>query len=164
MVVTPPADLAPLGQWGEVFTLSNVAIHAHLLPTGKVLYWGRRLEVRSNEFATLNEHFCSTFLWDPVIGDDRAAAQQPQLSGGQGVNLFCAGHSFLQDGRLLVVGGHLFDSEGVDQACVYDASADTWTALDRMNDGRWYSSALMLPDGGLLATRVASSEGAHSLP
>ena len=31
-----------VGQWDPVFKLANVAIHAHLLPTGKVLYWGRR--------------------------------------------------------------------------------------------------------------------------
>ena len=50
-----------------------------------------------------------------------------------------------------MVGGHLFDSEGVNQACIYDAAADTWTALPRMNNGRWYPTAITLPDGGGLA-------------
>ena len=30
------------GQWGELFTLPNVGIHAQVLPTGLVLMWGRR--------------------------------------------------------------------------------------------------------------------------
>jgi hypothetical protein len=35
-------DAKVKGQSGPVFTLPNVAIHAHVLPTGKVLMWGRR--------------------------------------------------------------------------------------------------------------------------
>ena len=30
------------GQWGPVFPLPNVGIHAHVLPNGQVLMWGRR--------------------------------------------------------------------------------------------------------------------------
>jgi galactose oxidase len=159
--INPPV---PAGQWEPVFDLENVAIHAHLLPNGKVLYWGRRSVVGAPLFASLNEHFCSTFLWDPVTGRDVPTAQPPQLDGGESVNLFCSGHSFLPDGRLLVVGGHLFDSEGVNQACVYDAFADTWTALPRMNNGRWYPSALALPDGGVLALSGSFAEGRPQPP
>jgi galactose oxidase len=106
--IHPPV---PAGQWEPVFDLENVAIHAHLLPNGKVLYWGRRSVVGDPLFASLNEHFCSTFLWDPVAGRDVPTAQPPQLDSGESVNLFCSGHSFLPDGRLLVVGGHLFDMD-----------------------------------------------------
>lgn len=142
---------AVVGQWEPVFDLENVAIHLHLLPNGKVLYWGRRSVVGDSSFASLNEHFCSTFLWDPATGNSEPTAQPPRLDNGRGVNLFCSGHCFLADGQLLVVGGHLFDSEGVDQACLYDFATDTWKALPRMNDGRWYPSALTLPDGGALS-------------
>jgi galactose oxidase len=147
----PEAATATKGQWGPVFDLDNVAIHAHLLPTGKLLYWGRRSVVGDPSFASLNQHATRTFLWDPATGKSVPTGNVPTLVGGQGVNLFCSGHSFLADGRLLVVGGHLFDSEGVNQACVYDAAADRWSALPTMNDGRWYPTALTLPDGGVLA-------------
>lgn len=153
-----------IGQWGVQFNLQNVAIHAHLLPTGKVLYWGRRREVGSDQFDTLNEHSCLTFLWDPVTRDDRATAQQPQLSSNDGVNLFCSGHSFLPDGRLLVAGGHLFDSVGVDQACIYDPTQDTWVAQPRMNGGRWYPSALTLPDGGVFVISGSFAAGYQQPP
>src|SRR5438270_230426 len=31
-----------VGQWGKPFDLQNVAIHTHVLPDGRVLYWSRR--------------------------------------------------------------------------------------------------------------------------
>jgi galactose oxidase len=50
----------------------------------------------------------------------------------------------------MVVGGHLFDSQGVNQSCIYDPATDSWTAEALMNNGRWYPSAITLPDGGVL--------------
>jgi galactose oxidase len=164
VATNPAASPEVAGQWSPVFELANVAIHAHLLPTGKVLYWGRRAIPGAPTFASLNEHFCSTFLWDPATGKSQPTAQPPRLDTGQGVNLFCSGHSFMPDGRLLVVGGHLFDSEGVNQACIYDAATDTWTALPRMNNGRWYPSALALPDGGVLAISGSFAQGRPQPP
>jgi hypothetical protein len=66
------------------------------------------------------------------------------------VNLFCSGHAFLRDGRLLVAGGHLSNGEGLDQASLYDPAQDTWTAITPMNHGRWYPTATSLADGGVL--------------
>jgi hypothetical protein len=36
------ADPKEVGRWDPRFSLPNVAIHTHLLPNGKVLFWGRR--------------------------------------------------------------------------------------------------------------------------
>jgi galactose oxidase len=74
------------------------------------LYWGRRSVVGDMNFASLNEHACKTYLWAPATGQSVQTRNSPTLAGGGGVNLFCSGHSFLPDGRLLVIGGHLFDS------------------------------------------------------
>jgi galactose oxidase len=159
---TAPRELAPaqpvatdpakLGQWSDPFPLKNVAIHAHLLPTDKILYWGRRKEFGSVQFDTLNDHACQTYILDPDTGQSRETANQPVLKDGSTVNLFCSGHTFLSDGRLMVVGGHLFDSQGVNQSCIYDPdpAIDRWTAEAEMNKGRWYPSAITLPDGGVL--------------
>ena len=147
-----PAALANVsGEWAPKFDLKNVAIHAHLLPTGKVLYWGRRTEVASLVFSTLNDHHGETYLWDPATGLSVQTKNSPTFPDGTTVNLFCAGHALLADGRVMVVGGHLFDSQGANQSCIYDPVTDEWTAQAPMNDGRWYPSALTLPDGGLLA-------------
>src|SRR6516165_5183057 len=121
------ADPAKVGQWSQPFPLKNVAIHAHLLPTGKILYWGRRKEFGSVQFDTLNDHACETCILDPDGRHSRETANQPLLKDGSTVNLFCSGHTFLPDGRLMVVGGHLFDSQGVNQTCIYDPVTDHWT-------------------------------------
>ena len=160
----PVTSSKVVGQWGPVFKLLNVAIHAHLLPTGKVLYWGRRQTPGDATFASLSEHFSSTFLWDPATGKSVKTKDSPKLDTGEGVNLFCSGHSFLPDGKLLVIGGHLFDSEGVNQACIYEAAADKWTSLPRMNNGRWYPTAITLPDGGVLAISGSFAQGRPQPP
>ena len=157
------------GQWGNTFNLLNVPVHASLLPTGKVLYWGRRWNFDANDtmptamkISTLdmNQQTTKTFLWTPPKMDDpkdltgRSAptATQPKSLANQDVNLFCSGHAFQPDGTLLVVGGHVLkDGHGDNQACVYDPFKDTWTAKPAMNNGRWYPSALTLPDGSVLS-------------
>jgi galactose oxidase len=153
------ADPAKIGQWSAAFKLENVAIHAHLLPRGKILYWGRRKEFGSNVFATLNDHACLTYIWDPATRTSSETKNQPILKDGTSVNLFCSGHTFLADGRLMVVGGHLFDSQGVNQSCIYDPATDTWTAEALMNNGRWYPSAVTLPDGGVLVLSGSFASG-----
>ena len=116
-----------------------------------LVYWGRRKEPGSTSFPTLNEHECTTFVWDPATHTNKTSSNQPTLVDGTKVNLFCSGHTFLEDGRLMVIGGHLFDSQGVNEACVYDPATDRWTAVKIMNDGRWYRTAVTLPDGSALA-------------
>jgi hypothetical protein len=153
------ADPAKVGRWSEPFPLKNVAIHAHLLPTGKILYWGRRKEFGSVQFDTLNDHACQTHILDPDTGESRETANQPTLQDGTPVNLFCSGHTFLPDGRLMVVGGHLFDSQGVNQSCIYDPATDRWTAEALMNNGRWYPSAITLPDGDVIVLSGSFATG-----
>ena len=133
------------GQWEPVFDLPNVAIHTHLLPNGLVLMWGRRDAPNDD----LDVHQCTPFLWNPATGNV-TNTPQPTLADGSKVNLFCAGHAFLADGRLLVVGGHLTDGDGVNQAALYDAATNKWTPTALMNKGRWYPTATTLPDGSVL--------------
>jgi hypothetical protein len=165
-----------VGQWGKKFNFLNVPVHASLLPTGKVLYWGRRWNYDNNDqtpTATkisgldMNQPNTKTFLWTPPKADDvndltghsAPTATQPKSIANEDVNLFCSGHTFQQDGTLLVVGGHLKkDGHGVNQACVYNPSNDTWTAKPAMNHGRWYPSALMLPDGSVLCISGSYSD------
>ena len=59
----------------------------------------------------------------------------------------------------MVVGGHLFDSQGVNQSCIYDPTTDTWTPQALMNNGRWYPSAITLPDGGVLVLSGSFATG-----
>jgi galactose oxidase len=141
----PVESSAQKGLWGPVFPLPNVAVHAHLLPDGRVLMWGRR--DRADQ--SLDVHECTPFVWDPATGNVQDTPK-PTMADGTPVNLFCSGHSFLPDGRLLVVGGHWKDSQGLDQAALYDHRTNTWSATSVMNHGRWYPTATTLVDGGVL--------------
>ena len=150
-VLPPPADV---GRWDPVFPLPNVAIHAHLLPNGKVLFWGRR----DDPAGSMNEHSCTPHVWDPATGTS-TPTPQPRRADGTTVNLFCAGHAYLPDGRLLVAGGHIADGDGIDHACTYDYRTDTWTPLPPMNGGRWYPTATTLADGRVLVISGSAAVG-----
>jgi hypothetical protein len=123
-----------LGHWSDLVSLPTVAVHAHLLPTGRVLLWkesGDRDAV---------------FLWDPVTGGSVAAAPPSY-------DVFCAGHSFLADGRLLVTGGHFHaDGHGVPNATLYDPFAGTWADVPPMGGegGRWYPTNTTLGNGDVV--------------
>jgi galactose oxidase len=149
------------GQWGETFSLRNVGIHCHVLPTGLVLMWGRRdspqQSLDTDPPSPLEPGLppapaaqCTPFVWDPATGDMTPTPQPTLDDGTTNANLFCSGHAFLADGRLLVAGGHLADSHGLNQVSVYDPAANTWTPSAVMNNGRWYPTAITLPDGSVL--------------
>ena len=149
------------GQWGGPFTLLNVGIHAHVLPTGLVLMWGRR-DNRQQSLDTdpasplapglppAPPATCTPFLWNPANGNMTQTPQPTLNDGTTNANLFCSGHAFLPDGRLLVAGGHLADGHGLNQATIYDPAANTWAPTAVMGDGRWYPTAIALPSGSVL--------------
>lgn len=144
----------PGGRWDPVFGLPNVAIHTSLLPNGKVLFWGRR----DDPGGSMNEHSCTPYVWDPA-GGGCTPTPQPRRADDTTVNMFCAGHAYLPDGRLLVAGGHLTDGDGIDYAGVYDHRTNAWAPLPAMNGGRWYPTATTLADGRVLV--ISGSAAAH---
>src|SRR5262249_2614714 len=116
------------GRWSDVLSLPPVAIQAPLLPTGNILLWDR---------------LGSSYLWDPAT---RIIQKAPEPFPDY--DTFCSGHTFLPDGRLLVLGGHndpegstAHDGDGVPNASIYDPYTNTWTVLPDMNAGRSYPSA-----------------------
>jgi len=156
------------GRWGKQFDLLNVPIHASLLPTGKVLYWGRRWTFDPPDPTptlarlieqSMNQDATRPFIWDPPRAGESTSstaksiptATQPKDVRDANVNPSCSGHGFQPDGSLLVVGGHLRDGEGVNQACVYSPYKDEWKAQPAINSGRWYPTALTLSDGSTLS-------------
>lgn len=149
------------GRWGPLTSLGNtVPIHTHLLPTGQLLMWGRR----DRPDQTLDEHECTPFLWNPDKPTaPMVATPQPRAPTGETINLFCAGHAFLPDGRLLVAGGHLKDGFGIPQACIYDPIKKTWAPTENMNNGRWYPTVVTLPDGSSLSVSGSYQEGSNAV-
>ena len=162
------SDPAVVGRWTPLFNFPNIVVHATLLPTGKVLHWGRRADPTrpASEPGQMDEHSTKSFLWTPAAGDpvngklgesdpidDRDQPtyfNQDNRSKIEPVNLFCSAHCLLPSGNLLVVGGHWVDGVGVEQASIFDYQASKWIPQTLMNRRRWYPSAITLPDGRAL--------------
>jgi hypothetical protein len=143
---TASAQTSLTGQWTKLTNLPLFPVHNHLLPNGKLMLWGR------NAITDL-------YSWDP-------ATQGFTRLPGVGYDLFCSGHAFLADGRLLVPGGHIADSVGLSKTSVYNASTNTWSAAPEMNAGRWYPTVTTLPNGDALVVSgdIDTTVGVNPLP
>jgi len=121
-----PADV---GAWSGVMSWPISATHASLQPDGRVMFFG--------EFGEGN---LAPQRWDPVTNTLTALPRA-------GYNIFCAGHSYLADGRLLVTGGHVTSHVGLNDASIFNPFTASWTRLPDMNAGRWYPTNTTLPTG-----------------
>lgn len=124
------AQASSVGQWSAVQNWPIVSVHTILLPTGKVMFYPYSDDPR---------------LWDPA---NNSVSDLPNA----GYNIFCTGHSFLSDGRVLITGGHVQNGWGLNDASYYDPFANAWTRLPDMNNGRWYPSGTTLANGDQLVT------------
>ncbi|HEX7335871.1 MAG TPA: hypothetical protein VF252_01585, partial [Gemmatimonadales bacterium] len=115
------------GSWSAPFPWPNVAIHLSLLPDGRVLSWG------SSE---------GPYTWDPATG---ATTRVPSRA-----NVFCAGHAFLPDGRLLVSGGHITEDHGIPDNTIFDPASNSWSTSTPMLRGRWYPTNTTLSNGDVV--------------
>lgn len=137
------ADESRVGSWASPFAWPHVAIHAHLLPNGKVLTFGRMPS--------------APVLWDP---GSPGVFQSTSAPGG---DLFCSGHALLPDGRLLVTGGHTgADLFGARTTFVYDA-AGGWTRGQDMQNGRWYPTNTTLASGEVVTISGGDTAGVSNL-
>src|SRR5256885_6939659 len=124
---SPPGPEAQVGQWSDVFPAPIVQLHVHLLTDGTVLSWGRIGDPQ---------------VWDPATGGFTAVPSPSWM--------FCAGHDFLPDGRLLVAGGHITDGHGLPNTNLFDPVTHSWQVGPPMAVGRWYPTNTTPPDGEMV--------------
>lgn len=163
--VTTDLETAPeLGVWRLLEEDSQVlAVHATLLHTGDVMLFAGS----SNDEYRHGAGEYGTAVW---------RYPSPRFSRPDTpVDLFCCGHAFLPDGRLLACGGtEQYDPFfGLRQAVVFDpaggppdpgsptGTAGAWTALPDMAGGRWYPTLVPLADGRVLT--VSGLDGTSQL-
>jgi hypothetical protein len=135
VTVTAGGQSALAGAWSSVLPSPTILIHVHLLLDGRVLIFGRT----------------GVHVWDPATRTF-TAAPSPSL-------LFCAGHDFLPDGRLLVAGGHISSSHGLPNTNIFDFRTASWAAGPPMAQGRWYPTNTTLPSGEVLTTAGEDQNG-----
>lgn len=148
-----------------------------ILDDGRILYWNalEGTENIENstvaEFGTVSINDQSRILsldppkWSKPSPNDAGAnpdgAHPSELFPGSASTetyndgaLFCADLTHLPDGRILAIGGTQYyieggasELEGLPSARIFDPKTNTWTQTGSMKKGRWYPSAVTLPDG-----------------
>jgi hypothetical protein len=152
-VTSAPVDLSPLtteattGKWDPLVNWDIVPLHMHLLPTGKLLAWGK--------FEPGGTVMGMPRLWDPASGPPTTAREIVVDT-----MLFCSGHAFMPDGRLLISGGHKQDDKGIDVTNIFDPTSESFVpGLPKMAFGRWYPTVTELTDGRMLTMAGRDSAG-----
>lgn len=149
----PPAgeDAAEKGWWEPIRSRFNyLPVHMAVLHTGKVLAFGGS----GNDPRFLSDPHPAE-LWNPETGQTSIIDQR--LDG----DIFCVGHDYLADGRLLIAGG-TFGYEGnllglrfppfrgLEQTYLFDPVTERWLRDRDMATGRWYPTLVTLGDGRVL--------------
>src|SRR5262249_1834786 len=149
-----------------------LAVHAALLPNGNVLYFSGSQHTFPQDRVQGPRGLDNTEVWNVVTQDvTRVHSPEPLF------DLFCCGHAFLDDGRLLQAGGssqypppdgayHQGHYLGVRRASIFDVDGGNWTNVADMNEapdnvrqgfqadqtgGRWYPTLVALPNGQVVA-------------
>ena len=121
------------GQWSTLENWPTRAVHATLLPDGRIF------------FVSYYSESLQPNIWDPANNTFSATAASPY-------QLFCAGHTSLPDGRVFIAGGHIADYTGYPHALIFDPAKNTFIPLPDMNAGRWYPTVTLLANGDVLVT------------
>jgi hypothetical protein len=146
VTVTALPSEATTGKWGPLVQWPIVPLHIHLLPTGKVLGWGKY-----EDGGVMGTMGTIPRLWDPATGSFKQVPADTML--------FCSGHTLMADGRLLVSGGHKDDDVGIDATNIFDPTGESWQTAPKMAFGRWYPTTTILADGRVLTMAGRDSAG-----
>jgi hypothetical protein len=145
------------GEWEPIqYRFKYLPVHVALLHTGKVLAFGGS----GNDPKYLKHPHPAEIFEPDEVGKHNGNVYEISNADIKG-DIFCAGHSFLQDGKLLVVGGTFkYDNSlfgipfppfrGMDNAHIFDPKTLTWKQILNMKNSRWYPTCVMNSDGSVL--------------
>jgi hypothetical protein len=139
LALEPLCDPTVGGRHAPPFSAHMVGIHAAVLRTRKIVLFG---------FSDTDAHVAASLVLDPLSG----AVHPPPASH----HLFCSGHCFLDDGRLLVAGGH---QDELNALHTFDPDQESWTRVGEMANGRWYPTCTTLPDGKVFIISGTKNQG-----
>jgi len=143
------------------------AIHAHLLPNGRVLFWSNRADSDPN-----HGNVGWVYIWSynsndatqqpaPILAPPPPARSDPKN------NPFCSAHSFLPDGKLLVSGGNNFDQDykaGNRYTNIFDYRTNSWAQAENMTETRWYPTQTIMKNGETFVLGGETTLGVAQFP
>lgn len=142
---SPPIGLpADVGEWALPISWPADAVHMMPLYTGQVLFF------RGDETSP------TSYTWNPATGQI--------LSHSASKIIWCGGHNFLPDGRVLLSGGAVSVGAtlGPRWAFTFDPQTLQWTRVADMRRGRYYPTHVVLGDGRTLVFAGTDETGANN--
>jgi hypothetical protein len=146
------------GSWSSGKNTSTVAIHASVLPNGRIFY-----------FAGSGYH--SSHQNGPYEARVLNVSSGSETNVSMSEDLFCAGQAPLANGRILLAGGTLRYDIASDNCngkwhglkSAYEVSTSgTLTKVASMRHGRWYPTCVTLPNGRVMVTGGYDEFGDHN--
>ena len=157
-----------IGSWSSIHPWPDVPIHVHLLPASTpsaalVLTYGRE----ANPATLVESGYTRSYVVN--IPKNGAPLTSALLVENTTTNLFCSGHAFLPDGRLVAMGGHEgqdYYGSGAISLFEYGATSRWTLQASALNAGRWYPSLVALPGGEILVVGgyISGSQQPNPLP
>jgi Domain of unknown function (DUF1929) len=139
-------DAAQVGSWSyeAPFAGDQNMVHVVCSPTGKCLF----VVGKGKKF--------SSYVYNPTT-NTKVLVKTP-------IDLFCAGHVLLPDGRALVTGGTLGSNpwKGTRTQYAFNFDTQAYEKLPDMAVGRWYPSVVTMADGRQLITSGYDETGAKT--
>ena len=167
-----PLDTVPSrdGQWQLLPYHSGVlAVHAALLPGGKVLFFAgsgsSATRFAAPDFGSMADGIYTSVVWDPNAAPPNNFFHPTTLfaPNHRPFDYFCGGDTMLPDGRLLSAGGtgHYNPFTGRNDVTIFDPATEQWSFAASMAHGRWYPSVIALGDGRALAATGLTEDQAE---
>jgi len=139
-----PADAYQMGMWSQVYNWPVIAVHAVLMPDGRVLTYGTDGTGKQTGYFIYD-------VWDPSAGPGAGHLTLPNATA---TDIFCSSQVVLpQSGAgVFIAGGDNWTGTGTtntgnNNSNVFSYSANTLTRGNNMNRARWYSSSIVLMNG-----------------
>lgn len=146
----PDGQSGTLGEWTNAMPWPLLAIHATLLPDGRVLTYGA-------DGANLRGRAFNVDRWSPDQGLGMGAHEFTPT--GIDTNIFCSAQAVLGDGNVLLSGGDQQPAgantpqknDGVRDTTLYNTASHTLSNGVPMTYERWYPTLVTLGNGQIVA-------------
>ena len=159
-----PADASVKGMWSSVYNWPLIAVHAVLLPDGRVLTYGSKADGTQG----------GSFIYDVWDSNGAPDAGHLTLPNGSGTDLFCSSQLVLPPtsptaaADVFIAGGDVWNTTALrttngpnNNSNVFNGTDNSLSRGPNMNRPRWYSSSITLVNG---ETYIQGGSGGTDFP